>query len=487
MSRLNYSKWDALELSDDSDIEGHPNVDKKSLIRWKQRDIHEKRDARKNRIAHLHAQIACNKVLFPRIVEISNALKNPSTSSPTAYVNSLVEKLEKNPSRDCPPGNNPDKIEQTYDGMMLSLLRQVIQISKDKVKTASVPESERDEKLGKLLTTAMAEHVAQLNETIKKDQKEVDTEEKEQNKKITSDDIHEGFSNSYVAPKADPAPIPLEGGKSKKKEKAVEYEVLNPGASSSAKGKAPQVADDDDEDDEGLPTITPTIEKFAQIGLYQYEESWKFIQAHRDVYVPGAADALLIAAFRAEQEGRKKLAKQCVHQSLLIQYCEKLGSDGPRVLFRKMIDGDPRAERVFVDDVEKTYQQIAARSKVLVEEAQRGREQIQLVPEDPNMALSFNVPDGPPPENLVLEGPGSENVDIEEVRKVLQARWDVFDGFPEDLQEALKTGSLDEVNKVLGDMDVPLAEAIVESLNTVGILSFAEGGIRDETGHDDEE
>ncbi len=48
---LNYSKWDQLEvghhavnsikdthpsfsqLSDDSDIEGHPNVDKKSLIR----------------------------------------------------------------------------------------------------------------------------------------------------------------------------------------------------------------------------------------------------------------------------------------------------------------------------------------------------------------------------------------------------------------------------------------------------------------------
>jgi cell division cycle protein 37 len=31
---LNYSKWDQLELSDDSDIEGHPNVDKKSLIKF---------------------------------------------------------------------------------------------------------------------------------------------------------------------------------------------------------------------------------------------------------------------------------------------------------------------------------------------------------------------------------------------------------------------------------------------------------------------
>jgi cell division cycle protein 37 len=27
---MDYSKWDKLELSDDSDIEVHPNIDKKS-------------------------------------------------------------------------------------------------------------------------------------------------------------------------------------------------------------------------------------------------------------------------------------------------------------------------------------------------------------------------------------------------------------------------------------------------------------------------
>jgi len=64
---LNYSKWDQLELSDDSDIEGHPNVDKKSLIRWKQRDIHEKREARNHRIAELEAEVACNDVLLTRL------------------------------------------------------------------------------------------------------------------------------------------------------------------------------------------------------------------------------------------------------------------------------------------------------------------------------------------------------------------------------------------------------------------------------------
>ncbi|KAK7690381.1 hypothetical protein QCA50_007039 [Cerrena zonata] len=68
---LNYSKWDALELSDDSDIEGHPNVDKKSLIRLKQRTIHEQRETRKHRIAQLQADLACNSILEPRLQQIA--------------------------------------------------------------------------------------------------------------------------------------------------------------------------------------------------------------------------------------------------------------------------------------------------------------------------------------------------------------------------------------------------------------------------------
>lgn len=66
-----------------------------------------------------------------------------------------------------------------------------------------------------------------------------------------------------------------------------------------------------------------------------YEESWEFIKSHRDVMVPGASDALLVAAFTAESNGQFRYAQQCVNQSLLIQYCEKLGGDGVRVFFRK--------------------------------------------------------------------------------------------------------------------------------------------------------
>lgn len=148
-----------------------------------------------------------------------------------------------------------------------------------------------------------------------------------------------------------------------------------------------------------------------------------------------------------------------------------------------MVSGDKRALKVFVDDVENTYEHLVNRVKINKEESQNeSREQIQLVPENPDQTISFNVPDGPPPENLVLEGPGTEGLDIEEVRKALQFRWDVFQGFSPDLQEALKSGGLDGVNQVLGDLDVVEAESIVNSLDVAGILNFAEGGVRDQTG-----
>lgn len=152
--------------------------------------------------------------------------------------------------------------------------------------------------------------------------------------------------------------------------------------------------------------------------------------------------------------------------------------------FPRMVGGDKRAIKVFEDDVESTYKHIVTRSKIAKEEESQGREQIQLVPENPSQSIGFNVPDGPPPENLVLEGPGTEDMDVEEVRKALQFRWDVFQGFSPALQEALRSGGLDVVNEVLGKMEVPEAEGIVNSLDLAGILSFADGGIRDETGID---
>lgn len=155
-----------------------------------------------------------------------------------------------------------------------------------------------------------------------------------------------------------------------------------------------------------------------------------------------------------------------------------------------MITADQRAVMVFMKDVDDTYSHIVSRVKANEEEEEalaKGAEQIQLVPENPDAEISFNVPDGPPPENIKLEGPGTEGMEIEEVRKALQMQWDVYEGFEEDMKAALKSQKLEAVNKVLGSMEIEEAERVVELLQISGMLSFSESGIRDQTGKSEDD
>jgi cell division cycle protein 37 len=116
-----------------------------------------------------------------------------------------------------------------------------------------------------------------------------------------------------------------------------EIEVLNPGAAASSTPSATANEDENDDEEGELPELTPALVAFSKIPLRAYDKSFEYIQQHREVYVPGASDALLVAAFRAQSQNKPKYAKQCIHQSLLLQYCEKLGADGVGVFFKKYI------------------------------------------------------------------------------------------------------------------------------------------------------
>ncbi|KAJ7819372.1 hypothetical protein B0H14DRAFT_3473154 [Mycena olivaceomarginata] len=459
---LNYNKWDRLQLSDDSDIEEHPNVDKKSMVRALQNKIHEEREMRKVKIVNLGAQIACNNVLYPRIQAIQASLESGDTDKPrTVYFS-----------------NNPEKLEQTYDGMLLSLLRQVGDAAKVAVKEAGVSDDQREERIGKALAEGIREHVVRLKETIDNDSKELEQEQNEQKRHITSEDMRDGFANKYVPPKPEPAPLPIAAkldnlDKPSKPKTKTEFEVINT-------PREPVAAEEDEFLDDDIANLTPSLEAFSKIPLKGFEQSFRFIQEHRDVVVPGASDALLGAAFKAQYDNKPKYAKQCVHQSLLLQYGDKLGVNGLGLFFKKMISGDKRAEAVFMDDVDKTYAHLEGRVKRSQEEEKKGgRETIMLASENEG-DITFNVPSGPPPDELVM-GEGMEDMDVEEVRKALQLRWDIFQTLPENLRTALQTEELAQVNKVLGDMEVAEAEEILERLDMAGIIPFSESGVRDET------
>lgn len=105
-----------------------------------------------------------------------------------------------------------------------------------------------------------------------------------------------------------------------------------------------------------------------------------------------------------------------------------------------------------------------------------------ITPTEEGGTITFNLPDGPPPADLRLSSEfDGTDTSVEEVRKALQLRWDLFSSFPESLQTALKSEKLKEVNKVLGKMEVPEAEDVVEKLQMGGMLMFSEPGVRDAT------
>ncbi|KZT53950.1 hypothetical protein CALCODRAFT_439378 [Calocera cornea HHB12733] len=488
---LNYSKWDKLELSDDSDIEGHPNVDKKSLIRWKQRDIHERREVRKHKMNELDEEIKTSNILLPRIAALISAV---STNGPKEF-SSLTERLKTQPSADGPAELPGAPKPPSYDEMILQLLYKVW----GDVKDNSGVDVQDQEKLEKALVKELKGHEQKLGERVKECQEELKTLEEESHAKITSDDIHEGWDSKDVeiAPSAPPP-------KHKKAHKTTEttIETLNspkpvdlPRAPEVKRGgeetsgyEADEADDDDDEEDgEDLPTLTPDLLQFSRIGVGKYAESYQFLQKNKSVLGPGALDALFMAGYQAQLKKDSKYALACIHQALLLQYCEKLGKDGIALFFQRMSSGNQKAQAVFMKDVNDTYTLMKQRVEATRAEESEGRETIQLQVENGVNSISFNIPEGPPPPDdrpleISFEGvEEGEQPDLEEIRAWLKRRWAIWQGFTPKLRKALESKSLERVNKVLEDMSVEEAEKVVADMQEGGILNFAEEGIRDET------
>ncbi|KAI9799970.1 MAG: hypothetical protein M1825_004341 [Sarcosagium campestre] len=463
---VDYAKWDALELSDDSDIEVHPNVDKRSFIRAKQNQIHQQRFERRHEIDTLKYERIINDGLIKRINTLLDALESHRSSTRTAeelVFQSLIESAG-DPEEDRPP-TPPDgvhsKVEErpTYSKMMASLVDSV---------NKEVSASDEDDRFG--------EYVKKLREHLKKVrglQAELISRlgelEREEARKITSDSIHTGFDSSSVA-KADPKALPAKKGADVKT-----VEVLNPaalkkdplkdldsGTSSGAEADVDEPAGVEDGDEEN-PEASEVGKEFAKIKSSDYRASMQYIAQHPTVMMERESEGILILAFEYQLKGDDEMARQCVHQSLLLSYCRQLGRDGVAMFFKRVTTQGHQAQKMFYDDVKNTYAHIRTRTKALAAEraadASSGGgggdvEQIQLHPVEPGTQIRIVVP----PEN-------SED----EAERNARA---IFDAFPPGLKRALQSASLEEVNKVLGKMSVEEAEDVVMKLSEGDMLNL---------------
>lgn len=320
---LDYSKWDALELSDDSDIEVHPNVDKRSFIRAKQAQIHQQREQRRLNIKTLKYERIINDGLLSRIEKLLTSFKEKegSSSNPEEVIFSTLMELASNPEDDQPPSppegvHTQEKEQPKYSQMMSSLVDQV---------KAEVEESKPDN-----VFEAYVKGVQGHKDKVQELQKELLTKlaelEKEEGSKITSESIHTGFDTSHVS-KAKAK------GKAPASERTTSVELLNPKAAS---GTSNQESNDNEAvDDPDSIQASALAKKFAKIDRNDYRALHQFISDHPEIVAEKETDGLLVEAFNSQMEGKETYARQCVHQGLLLQYCRSLGPDGISLFFKR--------------------------------------------------------------------------------------------------------------------------------------------------------
>lgn len=424
---------DALELSDDSDVEVHPNVDKRSFIRAKQNQIHHDRLQRKHHMETLKYERIINDGLLRRISLLLASLKAHASEATTRNPGEIAFKAVMESAGDAkddqppppPEGVHSGEREQpTYSKMMAVLLDQVNKALDEKRPEnrylAMIREIQEHEDKVKTLQSDLAMKLGDL--------------EKEEKKKITSADIHTGFDSSHVS-------------KAKASDESTKVELLNPqfspSSATAAKDKTKTAADDDDEVE-----ASPDAKEFAQIKASDFAKSLEFLSRHPHILTERETDGLLVLAFDAALERKDEESRQCVHQALLLQYCRALGKDGVGLFFKRITTKGHQAQEVFYKDVQETSMKIRNRSReILAERAKEaesgGVEQIQLHAVEPGTVIQIQVPP-------------ADSQDVEEQR----AR-QVYEGFSAEMKQALESGELDEVNKVLGRMKVEEAEEMV--------------------------
>lgn len=337
VGKLNYSKWDNLELSDDSDIEVHPNVDKNSFIRWKQRDIHEKREMRKIRRSQLEAEHRTNEAVAPLLAALAEETKREGAGTYAREVSRLTAGREARGNKDGPEG-------PTLEDILLSLL---LQINEE----PAVKKAHGTSGLDEALTTSMRSHLDKIEQRQAEISRELAVMDEEDAHKITSDSLRDGWNSGHVNKDA-PVPVPKTSKTSKTKTQHIE--TLNPEAVSRS-------APAEDDSDEELPRITPVMKTFAslpssiaslplsaeslpadflsakRLDMSAFERMFQYIGSHKELLQPdyGTSDALLVQAFESQMAGQKSLARMCTEKALLVQYCLQLGHDGVRLFFQR--------------------------------------------------------------------------------------------------------------------------------------------------------
>jgi cell division cycle protein 37 len=461
---IDYSKWDKLELSDDSDIEVHPNVDKTSFIKWKQRDIHEKRIQRENEIKGLKVQKEMYTQLNKRMDNILSNLNDEQLLVATernAYMNSKFDKNEKctlEPENEDVPTYN-EMIEDLFSQMEGDIKKENLHFDAENLKLK------------------LKEHRAKVDDTLKQIDPKIKEFEADKTKHITSEDIHEGWNSSFINKKnqsdateaaasasAEAAAVntPTDSLAASTTTAPSTIETLN-----SPKAATPLKRPSKPLSELGELELLPETEQY--LALPTVKASGAFIVDHPFIACVHQKDAVVMKAFDYELNDDHKTAQELIHKGMILQFCADILENAPdpnmplevrlnyvKQLFVQLEKDNSPGKMAFDQEVAKLVNHVSERCKIIKQEAaeedahagEDGEqvEQIQLRSMDPNSELIVTIPEEGTPE------------------------YEAFQDIPDKMKEALKTGSLDAVNEVFATMHVDEAEELLEKFNESGVI-----------------
>lgn len=492
---IDYSKWDKIELSDDSDVEVHPNVDKSSFIKWKQRDIHEKRHQRNIEIKLILVQLTMYAKLNERVDYLLQHLLDLQLlddSVISQHINAKFEALEKfdfdrlkrDKGDELRKGLrdlqfDPQEVANTpcYNEMIEDLFTQIKEDHEDARAN------------GAQVRKYLKEHRQKIDDVLSKLAIKLDDLLYQKSLLITNEDLHTGFDKTFLnkteeeeeeeeeqtetrtatttapaapvalaAPATPAASVPLSAVSSAAAPTpaaaAAPTALTTPAAKSVA--TTPALAEDD-------LTILPDTVAFSKIPATDIQTSAEFLFKHTKICTEQQKDALLMSAFDAQLSGDAATTLQIIHQSLLLQYIAQLA--GPRAgrdqiikaikLFcSKVADKNAPASAGFKQDVANTFAHIQKRCEVIKAEHAANTEgegealiQLKALDDDTQLLVTLPQPNTKEHEIFTTE-------------------------IPKEMQAAVKTGSLDEVNKVFAEMKIEEAEHVLELFDKCGVIGI---------------
>ncbi|PVV00209.1 hypothetical protein BB559_000033 [Furculomyces boomerangus] len=441
---IDYSKWNNLELSDDSDVEVHPNIERGTFIRLRQQKIRQDRENRKQELVALESEIPMNKELIAQIEKMKLEIQDESEDAFKARLTGWAQDFS---SRAKTVKEIQDAIregtqmkELTMEEMIDGLIYRVQEELLAKSKIVGNPETLRTN-----VIEILSNHIQKLLDREPVAQTRIEEIKKEMRLHLSVDDVsHEGFTKTIIT----------KDNKDKKtiKTKTKTVELLNPGYEKNESKESEQVTEvveeiNENDDEENLE-LSKESKEFAMIKTMN--KTTEYIKNNPNIISSKNSDQILAHAFELQLEDKPELAKQFVRQSLVITYIMQMGTNGVNVFFNKISkDGSP-GSIMFYSDVDKRYNHIVERCKVISQEQSSNTESIQLQTDDPNSNIKIYVPDESNPEE-------SDKLEI-------------FKQLPPDFQAALKTGTLQALNESLAKVTGKEAEDILEICGKGGFL-----------------